>query len=72
MNNDTAKQINDLLLWSDFEAQKIMKTIADEHNVPVEALAQLVAWEREQQGSIRRHGMNEVFDDVFTNKEYWS
>lgn len=38
----------------------------------VDALADLVAWEREELESIRRRQMNATFDEIFDNKEYWS
>lgn len=72
MKPETQEQISDLLLWSDESAQNIMKEVAAEQGVSVEALAELVAWQREQQERTRRRGMNDVFDDVFNNKAYWS
>lgn len=71
MNPETEEQISDLLLWSDNTAKAIMEKTAAEHGVSPEALADLVAWEREQQERIRRRGMTEAFDAVFDNKNYW-
>ncbi|MDO5639440.1 MAG: hypothetical protein Q4G28_06170 [Neisseria sp.] len=65
------EQVGDLLLWSDPEAKKLMEEIAAAHNVEIEALAELVAWEREQQERIRRRGMTDAFDGIFDNKKYW-
>lgn len=71
MNTETQEQISDLLLWNDPEAKKLMEKIAAEHGVAVDAVAELVAWERGQQEKISRRGMTEVFDEVFDNKKYW-
>ncbi|MCP2040585.1 hypothetical protein L1281_001168 [Neisseria sp. HSC-16F19] len=71
MNSETEEQISDLLLWTDSAAKEMMEKIAAEHGVSLEALADLVAWEREQQERIRRRGMTDVFDAVFDNKTYW-
>ena len=61
----------DLLLWSDENARNLMEKIAAEHGVSPDALADLAAWEREQQERIRKRGMTEVFDEVFENRKYW-
>ncbi|ASK28008.1 DNA modification system-associated small protein [Neisseria chenwenguii] len=65
------KRISDLLLWNDQEAKRLMEEIAAEHGVAVDAIAELVAWERGQQEKMSRRGMTEVFDEVFDNKQYW-
>ncbi|PSJ80858.1 DNA modification system-associated small protein [Neisseria iguanae] len=71
MNNDIQDEVADLLLWQDTKAQKLMAEIAAEQGVSVDVLAELVAWEREQQERIRRRGMTEVFDGIFNNDKYW-
>ena len=71
MNREIEEKVADLLLWSDEAAKKLMIEIAEEHGVSVEALAELVAWERDQQERIRRRGMTEMFDEIFDNKNYW-
>ncbi|EGY53716.1 DNA modification system-associated small protein [Neisseria shayeganii] len=71
MNSETEEQISDLLLWADSAAKEIMEKAAAKHGVSLEALADLVAWEREQQERIRRRRMTDVFDAVFDNKTYW-
>lgn len=71
MNTETQEQVSDLLLWSDPEANKLMEEIAGEHGVEVEVLAELVAWEREQQERTRRRGMIDTFGEIFNNKKYW-
>ena len=71
MNHETEEKVADLLLWSDETAKKLMTEIAEDHGVSVEALAELVTWERDQQERVRRRGMTEVFDEVFENKKYW-
>ncbi|MRN38918.1 hypothetical protein CRG49_001910 [Neisseria sp. N95_16] len=71
MNRKIEEKVADLLLWSDEAAKKLMIEIAEEHGVSIEALAELVAWERDQQERIRRRGMTEMFDEIFDNKNYW-
>lgn len=51
MNKQLEKQVNDLLLWNDASARQLMEDIALEHHVSIDALAELVIWEREQQTS---------------------
>lgn len=71
MKQETQELVGDLLLWSDDSAKKIMGEVAEEHGVSPDVLADLVAWEREQQERIRRRGMTEVFDAIFDHTEYW-
>lgn len=71
MKTETQEQVADLLLWSDKNARKLMEEIAAEHGVSPDVLADLAAWEREQQERIRKRGMTDVFDEVFENRKYW-
>lgn len=71
MSSKTREQVSDLLLWSDESAFHLMERIAEEHSVSVNALAELVAWERESQFKQRKSGMTETFDSVFNNSRYW-
>lgn len=71
MSPETREQVSDLLLWSDEPAYRLMKEIAEEHGVSVDALAELIAWERESQSKQRKFGMTEMFDSVFGNNNYW-
>lgn len=71
MKEETQEQISDLLLWSDEATKKIMEEVAQEHGVSPDALADLVAWERDQQEKQRSRNMNITFDEVFENKKYW-
>lgn len=71
MNYKIEEKVNDLLLWSNPEAKEMMQTIAQEHGVSIDALAELVAWEREQQKKSNHYGMTEAFDKVFDNEKYW-
>ena len=71
MKTETQEQVADLLLWSDPAARTLMEQIAAEHQVAPDALAALVAWEREQQERVRRRGMVETFDEIFENRIYW-
>ncbi|MDO4248874.1 MAG: hypothetical protein Q4C79_07970 [Neisseria sp.] len=71
MTPETQEQISDLLLWSDKESHEILKKVATEHGIEIDALADLVAWEREELESIRRRQMNATFDEIFDNEHYW-
>ena len=71
MKTETQEQVADLLLWSDKNARNLMEEIAAEHGVSPDVLADLAAWEREQQERIRKRGMTEAFDEVFENRKYW-
>ncbi|MDO5058520.1 MAG: hypothetical protein Q4D82_01095 [Neisseria sp.] len=72
MNNaDVYEQVQDLLLWAEPEAKKLMVETMTEYGVSVDALAELVAWERANQEKRSRYGMTQTFDEVFGNREYW-
>lgn len=71
MNRETEEKVSDLLLWSDEAAKKLMTEIAEEHGVSVDALAELVAWERDKQDKLTKHGITVTFDEIFENKNYW-
>ena len=71
MKPETQKQIDDLLLWTDKEAKRIMEEVAQESGISINALADLVAWEREQQEYQRSRNMTLVFNEVFENEDYW-
>ena len=71
MKPETQEQIGDLLLWNDKSAQHLLNEIAIKHDVSPDALADLVAWEREQQERIRKRGRTEAFDEIFENEHYW-
>ena len=71
MKPETQEQISDLLLWNDNDSYQLMKEIAAKHHINLDALADLVAWEREQQIRIRRRGMTEAFDKIFDYSDYW-
>ena len=62
MKQETQEQVSDLLLWSDKEAKNIVERVAQECNIHIDALADLVAWERKQQEYQRNRHMTTVFD----------
>lgn len=72
MKTETEKQVSDLLLWRDENAQNLIKEVCQQQGIHPDALADLVAWEREQQANNRRRGMQITFDEIFDNKQYWS
>lgn len=63
--------VADLLLWRDDNTHKILKRVAKEHGVNIDALAQLLHWQREYQKVSRSRNRNETFDDIFENPTYW-
>lgn len=71
MKTETQEQVGDLLLWSDKSAQKLMQEIAEKHGVLADALADLVAWQREQQVKKTKFGMTAAFNEIFENSTYW-
>lgn len=68
---DIQKQVDDLLIFCDDEALEILNTVAQRHHVPLSALAELLAWERELQERKTAHGRGEYFDLVFDNRQHW-
>lgn len=56
--------LNDLPLWADEEAQKILELTCAKYKVPVEVIAQLVGIQRERQHQERAHGINKAFEEV--------
>lgn len=72
MSPETEKQVSDLLLWSDDGTHRILQKVAADFEIDIDALADLLAWEREELESIRRRQMKTTFDEIFDNKKYWS
>lgn len=66
MANDYTDEmfLNDLPLWADLEAQKILESICVKHKVPMEAITQLVGIQRERQHQERAHGISKAFEEV--------
>lgn len=66
MANDYTDEVflNDLPLWADEEAQKILESTCAKHKVPVDAIAQLVSIQRERQHQERAHGITNAFEEV--------
>ena len=56
--------LSDLPLWGDDDAQQILLSVCAKHNVPVDAITQLVAIQRERQYQERAHGINQAFEEV--------
>lgn len=67
MANDTNNEdvfLNDLPLWADEEAQRILEATCHKHKVPVDVIAQLVGIQRERQHQERAHGISKAFEEV--------
>lgn len=56
--------LNDLPLWADTEAQKILESTCAKHKVPVDAIAQLVGIQRERQHQEKARGISKAFEEV--------
>lgn len=65
------EQLDDLLLFYDSDALKLLEKTAKKHDIPQDALEELLAWERAQQIRKIAYGRTEVFDHVLDNPEYW-
>lgn len=61
--NDEA-YLNDLPLWADEDAKKILEATCKKHNVPVEVITQLVGIQRERQHQERAHGISKAFEEA--------
>ncbi len=71
MDINLEHQVNDLPLWSDNDSHQVLQNVAQEHGISLDALAELLIWEREQQERQRKRGITEVFDEIFDNESYW-
>lgn len=56
--------LSDLPLWGDDEAQQILMSVCEKYKVPVEAITQLVAIQRERQNQEKARGINQAFEEV--------
>lgn len=56
--------LSDLPLWGDEEAAAILEKIANEHNVPVDVLTELVALQRARQHQERAAGINQRIEEI--------
>jgi len=61
--------LNDLPLWSDKKAQKILEQVCEKHGVPVEVISELVIVQRERQHQERAHGINLRFEEILGSFE---
>jgi hypothetical protein len=63
-NNNEDVFLNDLPLWADDEAQRVLKATCDKYKVPVDVIAQLVGIQRERQHQERARGISKAFEEV--------
>lgn len=64
--------VADLLLWNDPKTKAILDKIAQEKGIDLDALAELVDWQRRQQLVNRSSDRSNVFDRIFENTDYWA
>lgn len=58
------KYLNDLPLWADEDAEKVLKIVCKKHNVPVDVITELVTVQRERQYQERAHGIYDRFTEI--------
>ncbi|WFF38375.1 hypothetical protein LU290_09005 [Moraxella nasibovis] len=63
--------VADLLLWNDPKTKTILDKIAQEKGIDLDALAELVDWQRRQQLVNRSSDRSSVFDRIFEHEQYW-
>ncbi|PTR09949.1 hypothetical protein C8R32_10235 [Nitrosospira sp. Nsp5] len=56
--------LNDLPIWADENAKKILETVCLKNNVPVEVITELVSVQRERQHQERARGINMRFEEI--------
>lgn len=64
--------VADLLLWNDPKTKAILEQIAQEKGIHLDALAELVDWQRRRQEVKKSTDKNVTFDRIFDNDEYWN
>ncbi|MFD1703525.1 DNA modification system-associated small protein [Methylopila henanensis] len=57
-------QLNDLPLWEDKEAAKVLDQVARENNVPVDVIAELVGLQRARQHQERAAGIYQRIEEI--------
>lgn len=57
-------QLNDLPLWADEEAAKILEQIARTHNVPADVITELVSLQRARQHQERAAGIYQRIEEI--------
>ena len=63
------ENVNDLPLWRDKDARKILTDLCEQHRVPVDALEDLVSLQRERQHQERAHGVIEAITEILDRME---
>lgn len=67
----TQEKVADLLLWKDPTTKLVLEQVAKKHSVSLDALAELLDWQREQAGKSKTRDRNVTFDAIFDNEQYW-
>lgn len=57
-------EVDDLPLWRDPDAHRLVKRCLDQHGVPEEQFARLIATYRDHAHKQRRRGLNEDLDEI--------
>lgn len=61
-----SEYIEDLPLWADDEAKKILLGLAEKYEVPIDVIEELVRLQKEKLGSGRAKGIYDSFDEVLS------
>lgn len=67
----TQEKVADLLLWKDPTTKLVLEQTAKKYGVSLDALAELIDWQREQAGKLKTRDRNVTFDEIFGNNNYW-
>jgi len=61
--------VADLPLWSDPQANEVLRQVCMKHRVPVDVITDLVALQRERQHQERAAGINARFEEILGGME---
>lgn len=61
--------VADLPLWSDPQANEVLRQVCVKYNVPVDVITELVALQRERQHQERAAGINARFEEILGGME---
>jgi hypothetical protein len=56
--------LNDLPLWADEDARKVLEALCLKNKVPIDVISELVTEQRMRQHQERAHGINARFEEI--------
>lgn len=63
------KSVADLPLWSDPQANEVLRQVCMKYKVPIDVIIDLVALQRERQHQERAAGINARFEEILGGME---